>query len=221
MKALLMRDVLTQRWTIVLASVYSLFFFGMFVVIEEPAGSLAYVVSGIAGGVMVTLGSFKADRNSTLVLMLSLPVTKREAVHEKFLLLFASAAFGFAAAIAMGAVVAATGQAVMPPTGIDAMRVAAGTCLLSALIPIYLRFGHKAVQVMVVGLLGLGIALQLTLGILVAVSPRSLTDVVDAVIAWYTRMPVVSRNLLWLGSGVFIAAVAYAISLWFFPRRDR
>jgi hypothetical protein len=221
MKALFARDIVTQRWVIALAAVYSVIFFGMFGLIGEEAGSMVYVLSALASGLMVTFGSFKADRNNTLLLMLSLPSTKHDVVHEKYLLIVATAVFGLVCAIVMGLLMRLIGARVLAVSGMDVVRVAAGTGLLAGMIPVYLRFGHKAVRAIMVGLLTVGVALQVALALVVAISPGSFTDVIDAVLAWYRSMPVARRNLWWSVAGATVFAGTYVLSLWFYPRRDQ
>jgi hypothetical protein len=220
MKALFVRDLLTQRWVIVLAGVYSLFFFGLFGLTDEGAGSMVYVLAAIASGLIVTFGSFKADRGDTLTFMLSLPQTKRDAVNERFLLLVISTVFGLVCAGVFGAMLSPTRLVASWITPLDLIRIASGVGILSVAIPIYLRFGHKAVRVMMVVVLALGVLLQLVFALVLALSPSSLTDIIDAVIAWYTATPLLERNLYWLAAGVVLGSGSYAVSLWFYPRRD-
>jgi len=220
MKALFVRDLLTQRWIILLAAVYSLFFFGLFGLTDEGAGSMVYVIAAIASGFMITLGSFKADRGSTLTFMLSLPQTRRDAVNEKFLLLVVSTVFGLACAGIFGLVLSPTRLVSSWITPLDLVRIAAGTGIFSVAIPVYLRLGHRAIRVIMIGVLAVGILLQLVLGLLLALSPGSFSSVIDTVIEWYTATPLVERNLCWLGAGVVLGGAAYGVSLWFYPRRD-
>lgn len=220
MKALFVRDMVTQRWVILLASVYSLFFFGIFAVAGESFGSTVYVISAVISGMIISLGSFKADKNNTLVLMLSLPETKTDVVNEKFLLLGVSTAFGLVAAGFFGLLLRSAGVSGTWITPLDFMRAVAGAGLLSAMIPVYLRFGEKAVRVVMVAILVVGVLLQLVLALVLALSPSSFTDVIDRAVEWYTRTPVLRRNLWWLAAGVGTLAVSYTISAWFYPRRD-
>jgi hypothetical protein len=203
-----------------LAAVYSLFFFGLFGIANEGAGSVVYVIGAIASGLMITLGSFKGDRGGTLTFMLSLPQTKRDAVNEKFLLLVASTLFGLVCAGVIGAALSPTRFVASWMKPIDLMRIAAGTGILSITIPIYLRFGHKAVRVIMVAALAVGVLLQLVLGLILALSPGSFSSVIDRVIEWYTATPLLERNLSWLVAGVVLGGGSYVVSLWFYPRRD-
>lgn len=220
MKALLVRDIITQRWIIALAMVYSVFFYGMFGIIGEEAGTVVYVLGALGGGMMITFGSFKADRNNTVLLMLSLPATKRDVVNEKYLLIVASTAFGLTCTLLVGLVMRIAGARVVPMSGLDLVRICAGVGLLAGMIPIYLRFGHKAVRALMIGLLAVGLALQVALALILAISPASFTDVIDAVLAWYRTMPVGRRNLWWSAAGAAVFAATYSLSIWFYPRRD-
>jgi len=220
MKTLLVKDLLTQRWTVVLAGVYSLFFFGLFAAVREPAGSLVYVASGLASGLIITFGSFKADRNGTMVMMLSLPSTKRDVVNEKFALLGLTCAYGLTFAGLFGVALRLLGLETTWITPLDPVRVIAGAGLLSGAIPVYLRFGHRAAKALLVVALALGVAAQIGLAIAFSIVPGSIGTMIDAVLAWYVRTPIVARNLYWLIAGVAVLAVSYLGSMIFYPRRD-
>jgi hypothetical protein len=220
MKALWIRDLISQRFVIALTAVYSLFFFGLFAGVDAQPGSLVYVVSGIAGGLMITFGSFKADRDRTPVFMLSLPVTRGDAVNEKYLLLLASTAFGLVCAALFGLVLRVVGWTETWITGLDIVRVLSGMGILMITLPFYLRFGHKAVQILMVSALGLGVALQVGLLVLATVSSSSFSQVVDAVLAWYGRTPIIRRNVLWLITGSAVGAISFVASHLVYRRHE-
>ena len=220
MKALWMRDLISQRWVIAVGGVYCLVFFALFAGTDVEPGSIVYVVSGLGVGLMVTFGSFKADKDNTPVFMASLPITRWSAVNEKYLLLVGSTAYGVASAAFFGFILRSAGATSTWITGLDLVRITAGMGILMATLPFYLRFGHKAVQILVVTLLGVGVALQVGLMVLAAVSSASFGSVIDSILAWYGRTPIIRRNIYWLAGGVGVAAISFVVSHLVYGRRD-
>jgi hypothetical protein len=96
MRVLLLKDFLCQKRWIFFYGVYSLIFFLLFGFWDDtPDISFIMVLSSVAIGFMVLVGSFKSDKNETPRFMLSLPITRTEAVNEKFLLMLLGTIYGF------------------------------------------------------------------------------------------------------------------------------
>jgi hypothetical protein len=220
MKALWIRDLISQRYIIALCTVYSLLFFGLFTTVEASPGSLVYVVSGIASGLMITFGSFKADRNHTPVFMASLPLTRRDVVNQKYLLLISATAYGLLCATLFGGLFRLIGLTDQWVTGFDALRVLSGMGIVMVILPFYLRFGHKAVQIMMFTALALGVLAQVGLVVTTAISSKSIVSIIDSVLSWYGRTPLLQRNLIWLMIGASFAGASFVTSHIVYRRRE-
>ncbi|NQT58297.1 MAG: ABC-2 transporter permease [Bacteroidetes bacterium] len=222
MKVLLLKDFLCQKRWIVLYGVYSLIFFLMFGLWEDtPDISFILVLSSIAIGFMVLVGSFKSDKNETPRFMLSLPVTRTEAVHEKFLLMLLGTAYGFAATFIISLIfrIPAIGLTEGTVDPIDFLRITSGMLVLSFLLPIYFKFGQLAVRYFLFAIMGLGVALQAVLLIAISVV-KSDRNIIDFVLSWFTRLPVLNRNLVIFAIGLAIFIASYIASLLIYSRKD-
>ncbi len=222
MRALLIKDILIQKRWLPLYGLYSIIFFLMFGLLSDPPDiTLVLVLSSVAVGYMILLASFKADRNDTQRFMLSLPVLRTEAVHEKYLLLLLGTLYGFLCTYLLSVIFRLFGDSFVTgqPDGIDALRIISGMLLFSFLLPLYFRFGQLAVRYFIFVLVALGVVLQVVLLIVVATSSGG-PNLIDSVIAWYTVRPVLQRNLILAGSGIVIGSLSYLFSYRIFIRKD-
>lgn len=223
MKALFVKDVISQRWLLLFGGFYSsVFFLGLALVDEPAAGGFVYAISGIVVGFMVLGGTFRLDKGATPLFLLSLPVSRSAMVNEKFLLLFSASLYGLVCAALFGAVAALDRFAVVSRGvhPLDVLRVVSGMLLLTPVIPAFLRFGHKTIQAMLIGLMLLGVVAQIVAMGILALTPATFSDVVDRVISWYTATPILRRNLYWLGAGAGVAALSYLASRRLYNRVD-
>jgi len=96
MKALLIKDLLIQKRWLPFYGLYSLFFYTLFGIVSDPPDvSIIVVLCSIIIACIIVAGSFRADKNDTPRLLLSMPILRREVVGEKFILLFLAAAYGY------------------------------------------------------------------------------------------------------------------------------
>lgn len=223
MKALFLKDILHQKWVIVFGGFYSLFFFLLFALAGDSLSvSFIYPLVAVAVGYMILLGSFKADKNDTPVFMLSLPISKRDWVNGKFLLLLAAVIYGMVTTAILGALALLpflhmADRWIVP---IDLVRIFIGMGLFSGILPFYFAFGQKAVRYAVVALVALGVVIQLALLVSLSVAGQETGHLIDLVIAWFTSIPMMKRNLAFALVATIILAGSYLFSIWYFPRKD-
>ncbi len=222
MRVLLLKDFLCQKRWIFVYGVYSLVFFLMFGLWEDtPDISFILVLSSIVIGFMVLVGSFKSDKNETPRFLLSLPITRKELVHEKFLLMLLGTAYGFITTYIISLIFS------IPTIGfvngtvdpLDFLRIVSGMLVLSFLLPIYFKFGQLAVRYFLFGVMGLGIALQAVFLIALSVA-RNNRSMIDIIMSWFTRLPVLNRNLIIFAIGLVIFIVSYIASISIYSKKD-
>jgi hypothetical protein len=225
MKALLLKDTLGQKPNLVLGALYSLIFFVAFSLVGDgPSPTFVYVVSGIAVGLTMLLGSFGLDKNNTLRFMLSLPVTRADAVNAKFLLLLLGTAYGTLCAVILGAIgsIPALGFAGGFISGLDVLRVVSGALILSFFIPLYFRFGYTIIRyALVIGMILL-VAGQVA-GMLVLTfrgESGGSIRVFDLFFEWLRTGDKLRRNLVILAIAAGVATVSYLLSRMVAGRRD-
>ena len=223
MKTLLIKDILCQKKIIIFSSLYSLIFFigyGLFG--ESVSASFVIILSSFASGLMITFGSFKSDANDTPVFMLSLPVTKTRAVQEKFLLLFAAAFFGlvcsslFSLLFSIKAIAWSHGWfnfgQIITLIGI--------TGIFSFFLPLYFRFGQMAVRYALIGILVLGVLLQVIFAVGLSFLDTSLKAGLAKVIDTFASMdPDLTRLTIFI-AGITVLIISYLISLRIYKRKD-
>ena len=222
MKVLLLKDFLCQKRWIVLYGVYSLIFFLMFGLWDDtPDISFILVLSSVAIGFMGLVGSFKSDKNETPRFMLSLPITRNEMVHEKFLLMLLGTAYGFITTFIISLIckIPAIGLTNGSVDAMDFLRIVSGMLILSFLLPVYFKFGQLAVRYVLFGVMGLGVALQVVLLITFSLASGQ-RNIIDFIRSWFTRMPVLNRNLIIFAIGLVIFIASYIVSLLIYSKKD-
>lgn len=217
MRALLLKDTLAQKPNIVLGGLYSLIFFAAFGLIgDSPLSSVVYVFCGVAVGYTILLGSFKLDVNDTPRFMFSMPISRRTAVNEKFVLLLLGTLYGAACAVLLGGVLslAGTGWATGLITGLDALRILSGMLLLSFFIPLYFLVGHMIIRYILVIGLGLLVAGQVAgmLVISLRAEPGRSIPFLDFIFGWMSGGGNLNRTLIMLAAGAVVAAASYVAS---------
>ena len=225
MKALLLKDTLAQKPNLMLGALYSLIFFVAFGLLDDaPSSSFVYVFSGVAVGFTMLLGSFKLDVNDTPRFMFSLPISRRTAVREKFVLLALGTMYGTLWAMLFGLVfmIPAIGWSTGAITGLDLLRIVSGMMLLSFFIPLYFRVGHTIIRyTLVIGMVLL-VAGQVV-GMLVLSfrqGPGGPIPFLDVIFGWMKGGGDLFRNLLIAGIGLGIAILSYAASQLIWRHRD-
>ena len=225
MKALLLKDTLAQKPNLVLGALYSLIFFvALGLVNDSMSSSFIYVVSGIAVGFTMLLGSFKLDVNDTPRFMFSLPISRGTAVREKFVLLALGTVYGTVCAVIFGTILAipAIGWSSGPITGLDLLRIASGMMLMSFFIPLYFRVGHSIIRYILV----IGIALLVVgqiVGMLVLSfrqGPSRSIPLLDMIFGWMRGGGDLHRNLLIAAVAAGVVPASYAGSQLIWRRRD-
>ncbi len=222
MRVLLLKDFLCQKRWILLYGVYSLIFFLLFGFWDDaPDISFIMVLSSIAIGFMVLVGSFKSDKNETPRFMLSLPITRFEAVNEKFLLMLLGTIYGFITTFILSLIfkIPAIGFTEGTIDPLDFLRIVSGMLVLSFLLPIYFKFGQLAIRYFLFGIMGLGVALQVVLLITFSLA-KSNRSMIDIIMSWFTRLPVLNRNLIIFAKGLAIFITSYTASLFIYSRKD-
>lgn len=222
MSVLLLKDFLCQKRWIILYGVYSIIFFVMFGFWDDtPDISFILVLSSVAIGFMILVGSFKSDKNETPRFMLSLPITRKEAVNEKFLLMLLGTVYGFITTFIISLIfkIPAIGFTEGNVDPIDFLRIVSGMLVLSFLLPIYFKFGQLAVRYFLFGIMGLGVALQIGL-LLVFSLANDNRSIIDIIMTWFTRLPVLNRNLIIFAIGLVIFIASYIASLRIYSKKD-
>jgi len=225
MKALLLKDTLAQKPNLLLGALYSLIFFVAFGLVNDaPNSSFIYVISGIAGGLMMLLGSFKLDVNDTPRFMFSLPISRATAVNEKFVLLAFGTIYGTLWAILFGTVLAipAIGWSSGTITGLDLLRIASGMMMLSFFIPLYCKVGHTIIRyTLIIGMVVL-VAGQVVAMLFLSLrtGPGRSSPFLDAVFGWVNGGGNLPRNLVIAGVGLVVALLSYAASQLIWRRRE-
>jgi len=217
MKALLLKDTLAQKPNLVLGALYSLIFFVAFGLIgDTPSSSFIYVITGVAVGYTILLGSFKLDVNETPRFMFSMPISRATAVNEKFVLLALATLYGTLWSVIFGTIFAipAVGWATSSITALDLLRIVSGMMILSFFIPLYFRLGHDVIKYILV----IGVAL-LVAGQVVGMLVLSFREpdggsiaFFDFIFGWLRGGGSVSRNLVIGAIGLGVASFSYAIS---------
>ncbi|TFH53564.1 MAG: ABC-2 transporter permease [Candidatus Zixiibacteriota bacterium] len=224
MEALLIRDLITQRFNILLGAFYSLIFIGAFGLVGDmPEGGFVYIVSGIAVGYMILLGSFGADKNETPRFMLSLPATRWQAVTEKFVLLFVATAFGTLCAAGLGALAGAfPGVELMGIDPMHILRIVGGMLVLSFVIPFYFKFGHQMIRYLMFTLLGVGVVAQIVAMVLLSFlrERQGPVRLFGLIMDFVKSGGSLERNLWLVGIGAAVCLVSYLVSLRIYLRRD-
>lgn len=223
MKALLLKDLIAQRWNILFGALYSLIFILAFSLVgEAPQGGFIYIVSGVVVGYMVLLGSFSADKNDTPRFLLSLPATRGDAVNEKFLLLFLATTFGTICAVAIGAVAAIISSDVATVEPMYLLRIAGGMLAISFVIPFYFRFGHQMIRYLIFALMGVGVIAQIVAMLLLTFARERGGPVAlfDAIMRFVRSGANLERNLWFVGIGAVICLASYLASRLIYLRRE-
>ena len=217
MRALLLKDTLAQKPNIVIGGLYSLIFFVAFRLVGgSPLSSVVYVFCGVAVGYTILLGSYKLDVNDTPRFMFSMPISRRTAVNEKFVLLLLGTLYGTACAVLIGAILklGGTGWATGLINGIDALRILSGMLLLSFLIPLYFWVGHTIIRYVLIIGLGTLVAGQVA-GMLVLEfrsEPGRSIPFLDAIFGWMSGGGDLNRTLVILAVGLAVASLSYVAS---------
>jgi hypothetical protein len=225
MKALLLKDTLGQKPNLVLGALYSLIFFVAFAFVsDEPSPSFVYVVTGVAVGMTILLGSFGLDKNDTMRFMMSLPITRAGAVNAKFLLLALGTAYGTLCAVIIGAVgtIPAFGYSPGIISGLDLLRITSGMLILSFFIPLYFRLGQAVVRYILIIGMGLLVIGQIV-GMLVLTfrgQSGGTIALFDMIFTWLRSGEKVPRNLVIGAIGAGVAGVSYLASRLIWRRRD-
>ena len=225
MKALLLKEILVQKPSVILGAFYSLIFFALLGLardIENPA--MIYALSGIGVGWMITLGSIGGDRGNTHRFTLSLPITRAQAVNGKFLLAVLSTVYGTACAAFFGGVLAipAIGFVSRGINGLDLLRITAGMLILTGMLPFYFRFGHMMIRYFLFTLVGLGIVAQVAGMIALTLSSRGGRSIsfFDWLFGLFRNSDPIHTNLVLVAIGAGICAIAYLASMLIYTRRD-
>ena len=225
MKALLIKEILVQKFNVILGAFYSLILFlllGLARDIEDPG--FIYALSGIAVGAMITLGSVGGDRGNTHRFTLSLPITRAQVVNGKFLLTFLSTAYGIACAAAIGGLLSipAIGFVSRGVNGLDLLRVAAGMLLVTAMMPFYFRFGHMMIRYFLFALIGLGIILQVIGVVVLSLSRNRSGGIIffDWLFGMFRDNDPIRTNLILVAVGAGVCLIAYLVSMLIYTRRD-
>ena len=224
MKALLMKDTLAQKPNLVLGALYSLIFFIAFGLVgDSPSSSFVYVISGIAVGFTVLLGSFKLDVNDTPRFMFSLPISRSTGVNEKFVLLVLGTLYGTVCAMVFGLVMSlpAIGWAHGLPTGLDVMRITSGMLVMTFIIPLYFRVGHTVIRyILVIGLSAL-VAGQVAAMLVISLRRGGgAIPFLDVLFGWIQGGGDLRRNLAIFAVGLGIAVISYVASHLIWRRRE-
>lgn len=223
--ALISKDLMIQKANVILGALYSLIFFGgLGLVRSAPEGGFTYVFSGIAVGYMLALGSFAADKNDTPRFVLSLPITRRQVVNGKFILLGLATIYGTLAAMIVGAVMAipAIGAAERWINGLDLLRITAGMLLPTFLIPLYFRFGHLLIKYALFVVIGALVALQVAGMVVFTLTDASggMFVVFDWIYNIVRRSDPLRLNLVLIAIGAVTAVASYIASRAIYAKRD-
>ena len=225
MKALLIKDLLVQKFNVILGGFYGLILFLILSMVRDYEGAgFIYALSGIAVGWMIVLGSIGGDKGDTARFTLSLPVTRVQAVNGKFLLLLLATAYGTAAVALSGFLLSlpAIGWIGASITGVDLLRITAGMLIPTFLLPFYFRFGHLMIRYFMLAALGLGVALQVVAMVVLTLRRDSQGSIAvfDWVMGVIRNGTPVRNNLILIGIGATICTVSYLVSLAIYSRRD-
>ena len=222
MRTLLIKDFLCQKRVLPFYGLYSLLFFILFSILgEAPDVSFIFVFSSIMVGFLVISGSFKSDKGRTYRFLMSLPVGRDAVVHEKMLLLLLGTIFGVLST-AVFTLIFSSGflpltRGVVDP--LDAVRIITGMMCISLLVPFYLRFGVLVVKYFLIGLVGLGVALQVGF-ILMLASAADGPNLLDKTIAWYTSWSVLQRNTVLFLIALLVFTASYIVSIRVFRKKE-
>jgi hypothetical protein len=91
--------------------------------------------------------------------------------------------------------------------------------VLSFLLPIYFKFGQLAVRYFLFAIMGLGVALQIVLLLAFSLANDN-RSIIDIIMNWFTRIPVLNRNLIIFAIGLIIFITSYIASLYIYSRKD-
>ena len=225
MRALLIKDLLVQKFNVILGGFYGLLLFAILGMVRDYEGAgFIYALSGIAVGWMIVLGSIGGDKGDTARFTLSLPVTRVQAVNGKFLLLLLATVYGTAAVAFFGYVLSipAIGWVRFAITGVDLLRVAAGMLIPTFLLPFYFRFGHQMIRYFMVAAIGLGVLLQVVGMVVLAFRGNDQRSI--AIFEWIMGVvrngTPVRNNVILIAIGAGICAISYLVSLLIYTRRD-
>jgi len=223
MKFLLIKDLVTQKPNLALGTLYSLFFYLLFMLTGETSySSVTVVFSSVAVAWMVVLGSAMSDRGETQKFFMALPVSRGRMVDGKFVLLGIGALIGF---LGSGLVYGALRLFGVPVPGpwfqpLDLLKILNGLLILSPIIPLYLRFGQAALRVGLVVLMAVFVVLQVVLLAASAFGIEGAASAVFGVLDRFKALPVTVRNLGLLAVGLVVAAASYAVSRLVVRRKD-
>jgi ABC-type transport system involved in multi-copper enzyme maturation permease subunit len=227
MNALLLKDLRIQMPTIVFSLVYPVLLIGMFSLIADDGQSARYLflLCSVIMPYMIVLGSFKEYKNGSERLIMTLPVTRADVANGKFLLLALAAAISTAvAALSMG-LFSLFGRWGLISGNFsvrlrDLMPVASGVLTFSFLIPLYIRFGFRAMRMALVGVMVLGVILQLVLVITAALGDRSVFALIDALVRWHASVGFLRWNLGLAGIALGIFTLSFALTHRIMARKD-
>jgi len=162
-RSLVLKDILIQKRMIAVMGLYSIFFFALFGVLDEtPSARFIYIIDGIVVAVVMALGSFKGEKKNPDAFTGSLPVSRRDIVIGKFVILFLGAVYGLVTAGAIGLVLRLS----LPRFCTEYLSLPAilgvfiGAAAFSLVIPLSLLLGQTGVKAILVGLLSATIALN-------------------------------------------------------------
>lgn len=220
MKALLVADWLGLRRVLPLYGLYGLIFIGGLGWMEDGISlSFATVVSSLGICLMVLLQSFKAEEKGGELFLASLPLRPADRLHAKLILMAWAGAFGFIATALLGLL------ASLPPLRLrlgglgplDALRVLSGILALSAILPLWFRFGIQAVRIGTFVGLALGVVLQVGLMARLGDGGKPLLLVL---LDRFTALDLLTRNLGILAASLLVAGVSYVASRAVLARRE-
>lgn len=223
MKTLLIKDILCQKKLIIFSSLYSLIFFiGYGLIGESVSASFVIILSSFACSLMITFGSFKSDINDTPVFLLSLPLTKTRAVQEKFILMFAGALLGLASSSVFCLIfgIPAIGWSHGWLTFRQIITIIGIIGIFSFFLPLYFRFGQLAVRYAIIGLLVLGVFLQIIFAVGLTLFDTNLKAGISFIFEKVFSMNADYARLAVFLAGISVLLVSYLISLKVYKKKD-
>ena len=221
MRSLIIKDILIQKRLIIVMGLYSLFFFILFGLLDEPVLSrFVYILNGTIVALVITLGSFKGDRKGSENFTASLPVSRREIAGGKFAVLFLGAVYGIATAGLIGLVLRFAAprfcDEILSLRAILGVFIGAAIC--SFVIPLALIIGQTGMKIILVSLLSVTVAANIMT--LVSSSGSAGHSLVSTVIRSLEEMGVAGRFRLFGFAGAAILALSAAGSLLFYPKKN-
>lgn len=215
-----------KKAMIIFAGLYSLFFFSMFFIFEDESRNvsrMAFVVSPAVVVAMLMMSSFNSDKNKSELFLLSLPVSRDDAVIAKFVSAGLYALYGIVTTTIIGLLFTIFTQV---PYGLirpaEILSVAGITAFMTLVLPFYFRFGHQVLRTIVM----IGLVLLLVANVLIFLLLQSAQtrgggfNFVREVILFFEKMTPCERGGFFFVIGFAVLALSLPLSLRFYRRRE-